>query len=104
MVDYYGVGVVTILVFYFLRKRTWWCLLGQIATLYYLNVEVLGGFQFEVNIMGKMVPIVQQGLALFALIPIWLYRGIKVYKRKWFQYTCYGFYPLHMLLLYLLRN
>ena len=104
MVDYYGVGVVTILVFYFLRKRTWWCLLGQIATLYYLNVEVLGGFQFEVNIMGKMVPIVQQGLALFALIPIWLYRGRKGYKRKWFQYTCYGFYPLHMLLLYLLRN
>jgi len=104
MVDYYGVGVVTILVFYFLRKRTWWCLLGQIAALYYLNAEVLGGFYFEVNIMGKLVPVVQQGLALFALIPIWLYRGRKGCRRKWFQYACYGFYPMHMLLLYVLRS
>ena len=104
MVDYYGFGVVTILVFYFFRKRTWWCLLAQIAALYYLNVEALGGFYFEVNIMGKTIPIVQQGLALFALIPIWLYRGRKGYNRKWFQYACYGFYPLHMLLLYLLRS
>jgi len=104
MVDYYGFGVVTILVFYFFRKRTWWCLLAQIAALYYLNVEALEGFYFEVNIMGKNIPIVQQGLALFALIPIWLYRGRKGYNRKWFQYACYGFYPLHMLLLYLLRS
>jgi len=78
--------------------------LAQIAALYYLNVEALEGFYFEVNIMGKNIPIVQQGLALFALIPIWLYRGRKGYNRKWFQYACYGFYPLHMLLLYLLRS
>ena len=38
MVDYHGVGVATILVFYFLRGRKWWCLLGQFAALYYLNV------------------------------------------------------------------
>ena len=103
MIDYYGAGVVTILVFYFFRKRTWWCLLGQILALYYLNVEILGGFYFEIPMGDKMIPIVQQGLALFALIPIWLYQGRKGIKSTYFQYICYGFYPLHMLVLYLLR-
>lgn len=103
MVDYYGAGVVTILVFYFFRKRSWWCLLGQIIVLYYLNVEVLSGFYFEITIGNKVIPIVQQGLALFALIPIWLYQGRKGIKNKCFQYICYGFYPLHMLVLYFLR-
>lgn len=103
MVDYYGVGVVTILTFYFFRKRKWWCLLGQIVVLYYMNVEILSGFYFEVTIMGHTVPIVQQGLALLALIPIWLYRGRKGYSSKLFQYVCYGFYPVHMLVVYLVR-
>lgn len=103
MVDYYGVGVVTILTFYFFRKRKWWCLLGQIVVLYYMNVEILSGFYFEVTIMGHTVPIVQQGLALLALIPIWLYRGRKGYSSKLFQYVCYGFYPVHMLVFCLVR-
>lgn len=103
MVDYYGVGVVTILVFYFFRKRTWWCLLGQILVLYYLNVEILGGFYFEVVIGGRTFPIVQQGMALLALIPVWMYRGRKGIAGKWFQYFCYAFYPVHMLALYFLR-
>lgn len=103
MVDYYGVGVVTILTFYFFRKRKWWCLLGQIVVLYYMNVEILSGFYFEVTIMGHTVPIVQQGLALLALIPIWLYRGRKGYSSKLFQYVCYGFYSAHMLVFYLVR-
>ena len=38
MVDYYGVGVLTVFVFYFFRGRKWWCLLGQAAALYWLNV------------------------------------------------------------------
>lgn len=42
MVDYYGVGVLTVFLFYFFRGRKWWCLLGQAAGLYWLNVELLG--------------------------------------------------------------
>ena len=103
MVDYYGVGVVTILTFYFFRKRNWWYLLGQIAVLYYLNVEILSGLYFEVTIMGNTIHIVQQGLALLALIPIWMYRGRKGHNSKIIQYACYGFYPLHMLVLYFIR-
>ena len=33
MVDYYGMGVLTVFVFYFLRGREWWKLLGQIAAI-----------------------------------------------------------------------
>ena len=38
MVDYYGAGVLTVFAFYFFRERKWWCLLGQLAALYWLNV------------------------------------------------------------------
>ena len=94
MVDYYGVGVLTVFVFYFFRGRKWWCLLGQAAALYWLNVQLLG-LDFE---------LCQQGLALLALIPIWLYRGRQGYHSKPFQYVCYAFYPVHMLLLALTLN
>lgn len=103
MVDYYGVGVLTILVFYFFRGGKWWCYLGQFALLYYLNVEVLSGMSFVVHLFGREVWIVKQGLALLALLPIWLYRGRKGLKGKGFQYLCYAFYPAHMLLLWLLK-
>lgn len=43
----------------------------------------------------------QQGLALLALPIIWLYNGERGYHKKWWQYFCYAFYPLHMLVLYL---
>lgn len=68
MVDYNSVGIITILVFYFLRDRKWWCLLGQFAALYYLNIEVLKGLSFEVSFWGMNIMIVQQGLALLALL------------------------------------
>jgi len=43
-------------------------------------------------------------LALLALVPIWLYRGRQGYHSKPFQYACYAFYPMHMLLLVLVLN
>ncbi len=98
-VDYYGVGVVSVLVFYVFRRRKWWCLVGQIVCLWYLNVEVLSGYYFTLNIFGAEVEIVRQGLALLALVPIWLYRGRQGYHGKWFRWLCYAFYPAHMLVL-----
>ena len=99
MVDYYGVGVLTVFVFYFLHGRKWWCFLGQLAALYWLNVELLGGLMYPVQLFGMEFELCQQGLALLALIPIWLYRGRQGYHSKPFQYLCYAFYPVHMLLL-----
>ncbi|MCQ2443378.1 MAG: conjugal transfer protein TraX [Oscillospiraceae bacterium] len=104
MTDYNMVGVFTVYVFYFFRGKRWWCYLGQFVTLWYLNVEILGGLCYVVEIMGVQLEIVQQGLALLALPIIWLYQGRKGYSSKWFQYFCYGFYPVHCLLISLLAK
>ena len=104
MVDYYVVGVLTVFVFYFFRGRRWWCLLGQFIALYWLNVELLGGLMYPVQLFGAEFEVCQQGLALLALIPIWLYRGRQGYHSKPFQYVCYAFYPVHMLVLVLILN
>ena len=104
MVDYYGVGVLTVFVFYFLHGRKWWCFLGQLAALYWLNVELLGGLMYPVQLFGMEFELCQQGRALLALIPIWLYRGRQGYHSKPFQYLCYAFYPVHMLLLVVVLN
>lgn len=104
MVDYYGGGVLTVFVFYFLHGRKWWCFLGQLAALYWLNVELLGGLMYPVQLFGMEFELCQQGLALLALIPIWLYRGRQGYRSKPFQYLCYAFYPVHMLLLVVVLN
>ncbi len=103
MVDYFGPGVVTVLVFYFFREKKWQNLLLQILALYWLNVELLGGYSYVVELFGREVWIAQQGFALFALIPIWLYRGRQGHRSTAFRYFCYGFYPVHMLILGLLK-
>ena len=102
MVDYYGAGILTIFTFYFFRGRTWWCFLGQLAALYWINVEMLGGLMYPIEVFGIEFELCQQGLALLALLPIWLYRGRLGYHSKTFQRICYGFYPAHMLILALL--
>lgn len=98
-VDYYGVGILTVYIFYIFRGRKWWCYLGQFLCMYWLNVEILGGFYYPVTIFGKEFELIQQAFALLALIPIWLYRGKQGYHSKAFQYFCYAFYPLHMAVL-----
>lgn len=102
MVDYYGAGVLTVFVFYFFHGREWWKLLGQILALYWINVRMLGGQVYPMTILGMDVELSQQGLALLALVPIWLYRGRQGHHSRAFQYVCYAFYPVHMLILALI--
>ena len=104
MVDYYGAGVLTVFLFYFFRGKKWWCLLGQLLGLYWVNVELLGGLVYPIRLLGMELELCQQGLALLALIPIWLYHGRQGYHSKPFQYVCYGFYPVHMLVIVLILN
>lgn len=103
-VDYNAAGILTVLVFYFFRGKKWWCLLGQLVGLYYINVEMLQGLFFNFELFGHSVEIVQQGLALLSLAFIWLYNGRQGKKSKTFQYFCYAFYPAHMLLLWIVAN
>ena len=102
MVDYYHVGVLTVLVFYFFRGRKWWCYIGQFACIAYMNFEMLGGFGYVFEMFGREFFFVQQGLAVLALIPIWLYRGKQGYYNKVMKYIYYGFYPAHLFILWLI--
>lgn len=104
MVDYYGAGVLTMFVFYLFRGRKWWCFLGQLLALYWVNVELLSGLMYPVHIFGTEIELCQQGLALLVLVPIWLYRGRQGYHSRPFQYACYAFYPVHMLGLVMALN
>ena len=102
-VDYYHAGILTVLVFYAFRGKKWWCYLGQLLCLGYINIEILGGFSYVVTVFGQTHFIERQGLALFALIPVWLYKGKQGYHSKALQYGYYAFYPLHLLVLGLLK-
>ena len=102
-VDYHGPGVLMVLVFYFLRRRTWWAFALQLLCLGYINLEMLGGLVYEIPLWGETVVFHRQGFALLALIPIWFYRGKQGYHSKKWQYVCYAFYPVHLLLLGVLR-
>lgn len=103
-VDYSQAGVLTVLTFYFFRGRRWWCYLGQLVSLVYLHCVELAGYMLTFTLFGQTVSFPRQGLALLALVPIWLYRGEQGRKSKWFQYFCYAFYPVHMLVVAVLAG
>lgn len=103
MVDFYHAGVLTVLVFYFFRHGKWWCYAGQLLCLNYINTELLGGYGYEFQIGEETIFFARQGFALLALIPIWLYDGKQGYHSKWLQFAYYGFYPLHLLILGLIK-
>lgn len=75
--DYGARGILCILLMYFLRRTKW--------------VELLAGYIAFVLMLGEI-------FAFPAFIALLFYRGRKGFSLKYFFY---GFYPLHLLLLYL---
>lgn len=102
MVDYLHAGILTVLVFYFFRGRSWQNFLLQLICLGYIHLEMLGGLSYPVSLLGLSFDFPRQGFALLALLPIWLYRGEQGYHSKALQILYYAFYPAHMLILSLL--
>jgi len=102
-VDYYNAGILMVLTFYFFRGKKWWNYLGQLLCLWYINFEMLGGLEYEIALFGHIFHFARQGFALLALIPIWLYNGKQGYHSKKLQFMYYAFYPLHLLILGLLK-
>lgn len=102
MVDYGCYGILMMLVFYLFRGRRWWCFAGQLICLWYINIEMMGGMVYPIELLGREWIIHQQGFALLALIPIWLYHGKQGLYNKTLKYTYYAFYPVHLLILYFL--
>jgi hypothetical protein len=97
MTDYGGWGVITVLVFYACRDKTW-ALPAEIAAMAAIHAfalpsahVMLGNFRFPV-----------QALAVLALIPIHLYHGRQGPHNRVLQIAFYAFYPVHILILALI--
>lgn len=103
-VDYYGVGILTVLVFYFFRGNDWKMRLCQFACMCYLHGSLLATRYYVITIFGHEFDFYQQALALLAFIPIWLYNGEQGYHAKWFKVFNYLFYPAHMVVLVILMH
>ena len=96
-VDYYGYGVLMVLIFWLFRGiRFGWLI--QLAAMVYINFEMIGGLGFQLG--SLFLP--TQAFAVLALIPVWLYNGEQGWKSKGFRYACYAFYPAHILILVLI--
>lgn len=128
--DYYGNGVLTVLMFYFtrnIRHRRAGELAGmafihagllgwQAYSWFYLDLKryswetqawrSLGGYEFPLPnfFSGWSWHLPVQAFALLALIPIWLCNGKRGKRSRALQYACYAFYPAHLLLLGLLAK
>lgn len=102
-VDFYNAGLLMALTFYFFRGKKWWHYICQLLCMWYINMEILGGYGYEIEIFGTIQFVTRQGFALFALIPIWLYKGKQGYHSEAWKYIRYGFYPLHLLILGLIK-
>ncbi len=99
--DYGAMGVLTIIAFYIFRdfKFAW---LGQLVFMILANMIFFQGEYLPLTIAGHYFEFQTQGFAIFALIPIWLYNGKKGKTSKALQYGFYAFYPVHLLVLYLI--
>ena len=101
-VDYGIHGVLMVVMFYLFRDFPFaWLaqLLGMVA----INIIFFEGQVIPFELFGKAFEIPTQGFAVFSLIPIWLYGGRKGITNKVLQYGFYAFYPVHMIILYLIR-
>ena len=102
-VDYSFWGVATVVMFYLLRDFPFaW--LAQLVAMVLINVVFFEGQMFNVELFGRTFEIPTQSLAVLSLIPIWLYGGKKGRSSKVMQYGFYAFYPVHMIVLYLIKH
>ena len=101
-VDYGFWGVATVVVFYLLRDFPFaW--LTQLVAMAVIHVFLFEGQMFSFELLGRSFEIPTQSFAVLSLIPIWLYGGRKGRSSKVLQYGFYAFYPVHMMILYLIK-
>lgn len=101
--DYFGPGVWMVLVFYLFsgggRQR-----LGQLAGLVLVNALLPAGPALMLTAGPVAVVLPIQHFAVLALGPLWLYQGRQGLHGRWTRLLCYGFYPVHLLVLAALRT
>ena len=90
--DYGYLGIMMILAFYFFRDK---------PILKALSLILISSVVYMLRAHITTVPV--QIFAILALIPIFLYNGKKGVSGKFVQYAFYAFYPVHLLILDLIR-
>lgn len=100
--DYGMRGVLTVAAFYVAGKLPGKCF-WYLAALVGLNIVGFKGEMLLLPLFGRTVECPVQAFAVFAILPICLYNGRKGGGGKALQWGSYLFYPLHMLILYLVR-
>ena len=125
--DYDLYGLCTILLFYLSYLLSNW-FSKYIITKYQLDDETFTNSNYKISLRNTVSSILfltfsmiiyfinpiwnNKGLftemnsiqvySIFALIPIMLYNGERGYNKKWFKYGSYIFFPLHLLIIYLI--
>ena len=99
-VDYYGYGILMVILFHFFRGNK----LAQFIGMVLVNVVWMKGLGYPVEILGREWFVPQQALAMLALIPIWLYNGEQGPYNKTIRRACYAFYPAHIAVLAVLAQ
>ncbi len=102
MTDYMGNGILMMLVFYFFHGKGIINKIGQLIGIVIINCYLMKGLSIPVTIGNFAFNLRQQSIAIFSLIPIWLYNGKQGKYNKVIKYLYYTYYPLHILILYLL--
>ena len=96
--DYGYGGLFMILAFYIFRGKSLPLRACQFIAMFIINSFLLSNSP----ILPGIVEFPRQSLAVFALIPIWLYKGRVGYKSRFMTWIYYAFYPLHIILLVIL--
>ncbi|MDO4265399.1 MAG: TraX family protein [Eubacteriales bacterium] len=107
--DYGWKGVATVMAFYLCAPES-----GKIAEKYkkpvllalmiMLHVWLAYGEILEFTVFRHLVSFPLQGFALFALIPVFLYNGERGKYGRTMQKITYVFYPVHMMILYIIQQ
>ncbi len=101
-VDYGGAGVIIVVAFYLFRNFPFAFIL-QFATMFLVFIFFYPGRPVFFKIQDFIFHIPVQAFSLLSLIPIWLYNGKKGGGGKLLQYATYGFYPVHIAVLCIIR-
>lgn len=101
-VDYGAAGILTVVTFYLFRNFKYSRAL-QLLSMVVIFVFLFPGNTFAIRIFGSIQFLPVQIFALFSLIPIWLYNGKKGLHSKVLQYGFYAVYPLHLIIIYLIK-
>ncbi len=101
-VDYYGEGVLMVLVFHFFRGDRRYYKIVQAVGIIYINMFMLKGLVYPVEFFGYEFELQHQALAVLSLPIIFLYKGRQGLHNKVTKFIFYAFYPAHMLILALL--